>query len=546
MASEALEEKKPEEEAPVEDKHEIEAREEAGEEEEREELPEVSEKATENEGEVAEEGEESQETPKKGKRGRKASSESQTESKKRGGDSAEKKKLKKEGEVEKKEPVTPVSERPTRERKVVERYSAPETGRSSATKPLSIEKGPGTQLKDIPNVAFKLSKRKPDDNLQLLHTILFGKKAKSHALKRNIVQFSGYVWAENEQEKQRTRVKEKLDKCVKEKLMDFCDVLNIQINKAGTKKEELSVKLLEFLESPHATTDVLLAEKEKEQKGQKRKKKVTPSKTAGSGDGSPETPAKKQKDTSSAQKNEETTKDEEDVLDDKVEPSDSKDDLEGDDDEKMNEENDHGDKSDEDEDDLKGQVASPKRSSKDVKESSRAKTGGKSTPAKKKTTPKSVKTTTDSEKKPRSSKRGATDVDGASGSKAKGSVKKQKNEKESPKDSKTKSTSKKQSSKSPAKVPAKDQVKGKTSKKAKAEPTKEDVHAVIVDILKEVDFNTATLSDILKQLGTHFGIDLMHRKAEVKDIITDVINNMTDEDEDEAAGDDSEKEDHDA
>lgn len=43
-------------------------------------------------------------------------------------------------------------------------------------------------------------------------------------------------------------------------------------------------------------------------------------------------------------------------------------------------------------------------------------------------------------------------------------------------------------------------------------------------------------------LGTHFGVDLMHRKAEVKDIITDVINNMTDEEEeDEEAGDDSEK-----
>jgi protein DEK len=29
--------------------------------------------------------------------------------------------------------------------------------------------------------------------------------------------------------------------------------------------------------------------------------------------------------------------------------------------------------------------------------------------------------------------------------------------------------------------------------------------------------------------GTHFGLDLMHRKAEIKDIITDVINNMSDE-----------------
>lgn len=35
-------------------------------------------------------------------------------------------------------------------------------------------------------------------------------------------------------------------------------------------------------------------------------------------------------------------------------------------------------------------------------------------------------------------------------------------------------------------------MKAKTSKKAKAEPTKEDVHAVIVDILKEVDFNTVS------------------------------------------------------
>lgn len=124
MASEALEEKKPEEEAPVEDKHEVA---EAGEDQEKEiDPPEVSEKAAENEGEVAEE------TPKKGKRGRKSSSsKSETESKKRGGDSAAKKE---------KEPVTPVSERPTRERKVVERYSAPETGRSASTKPLSIEK----------------------------------------------------------------------------------------------------------------------------------------------------------------------------------------------------------------------------------------------------------------------------------------------------------------------------------------------------------------------------------------------------------------------
>jgi len=35
--------------------------------------------------------------------------------------------------------------------------------------------------------------------------------------------------------------------------------------------------------------------------------------------------------------------------------------------------------------------------------------------------------------------------------------------------------------------------------------------------------------------GTHFDVDLMNRKSEVKDIITDVINNMSDNDENEAS-----------
>jgi len=37
--------------------------------------------------------------------------------------------------------------------------------------------------------------------------------------------------------------------------------------------------------------------------------------------------------------------------------------------------------------------------------------------------------------------------------------------------------------------------KGKAGKKAKAEPSREEMHAVVVNILKEVDFNTvSTLS----------------------------------------------------
>ncbi|TQE08862.1 hypothetical protein C1H46_005476 [Malus baccata] len=374
MASEVLEEKKPEDDAPVAEKPEAEAekdlKEEAKEEEqekeeekEKEKVSEASEKVTEKEEEkVVEEGQEekekeSEETPKKTTRGRKASlkkvENDQTKSKKRGRDSAAKKSKEAKAEKKEKEAVTPVSERPTRERKLVERYSAPESGRSSGTKSFSIEKGHGTELKNIPNVAFKMSKRKADDNLQLLHTILFGKKAKPHSLKKNISQFSGYVWVENEQEKHRARVKEKIDKCVKEKLMDFCDLLNIPV-KGTTKKEDLSVKLLEFLESPHATTDVLLAEKE--QKGQKRRRKATPSKAAGSGEASPETSAKKQKETPNSDKKQESSKADEEENDDKVETSDVKDDSGEDDDHNMvNEESEPEEKSDEEQKEPKDQ-----------------------------------------------------------------------------------------------------------------------------------------------------------------------------------------------
>ncbi|TKY73678.1 DEK protein [Spatholobus suberectus] len=290
------------------------------------------------------------------------------------------KKSKKEAasDKKKKDPATPASERPTRERKTVERYSVPspaKSARSSASKGFTIEKGRGTQLKDIPNVAFKLSKRKPDDNLHMLHALLFGKKTKAHNLKRNIGQFSGYVWTENE-DKQRAKVKERIDKFVKEKLLDFCDVLNIQINKANVKKEELSAKLLEFLESPHATTDILLADKE--QKGKKRTRKATPSKSPG--EASTETPAKKQKQTSQSGKKQKQSSDDDE--DDKAELSDAKDDSQEDEDVAVpnNESDDEGNKSEEEEEKSK---ARKRTSKKNVKESSVSKAGDRTSSVKK-------------------------------------------------------------------------------------------------------------------------------------------------------------------
>ncbi|KAI3435266.1 DEK_C domain-containing protein [Psidium guajava] len=524
MASAALETAEPGGAAPVEGKDRLSGKleeaptvEEETEQKDQEIAPEAEasdEKTAEEDGDDAQEVKESEDSPKG------SSVEKQSESKK-----------------SKKDSVTPGIERPARERRSVERYSAPALVRTPSSKGFSIDKGSGTQLKDIPNVAFKLSKRKPDDNLQILHTILFGKKAKVYSLKRNIGQFSGYVWTEN-QEKQRAKVKEKLDKCVKDKLIDFCDVLNIPINKAAVKKEELSAKLLEFLESPHSTTDVLLADKEQ---GQKRKRRITQSKTLVPGEASNTMTEKKQKQAPDSEKKSlEISSEEHD--DDKGDNKQIKDRSDANSDDDMVSKEESGDeKSKSEEDDTMKEPVSKSSSRKKSKGSSVSKTKDTSESAKMVTPAKSAKKSSTSAPKKSTgdgvgSKKSLSKSEGSMSKKQKVEKSNQNNQSVS---SKAKTSSKKQSTKPLTETSVKDRVgKGKSSKKPKAEPSREEMHAVVVDILKKVDFNTATLSDILRQLGTHFGVDLMHRKAEIKDIITEVINNMTD---DEDEGDDDEE-----
>ncbi|XP_014507130.1 protein DEK [Vigna radiata var. radiata] len=388
--------------------------------------------------------------------------------------------------------TTPTSKRPTRERKTVDRYTASSTDKfhkASSLKASTIEKGNGTQLKDIPNVAFKLSKRKADENLHALHKILFGQRGKANAVKRNIGLFSGYVWTDNE-EKQKAKAKEKIEKCAKEKLVDFCNVLNIPINKTTMKKEELSGKLFEFLVSPHATTDVLLADKK--MKGKKRGRKPTPNKS--------ETPAKKQKKTSLVRKKQKQSSDVEES--DVSEPSEAEVDSEENDVPKSVSDHDDENMSEKEEDKEKVHNGSSRKTLNEDQDE----------PVKKTTT---VETAKSNEKTPKRS----TSKIARNNQNSKGKV-----------------ADKKRTDKS-SKALVKDGGKGKSSEKAEDGPSKNEMHRVVVDILKKVDFNTATLSDILKQLGTHFDVDLMHRKAEVKDIITDVINNMSDNDKEEASND---------
>jgi omega-hydroxypalmitate O-feruloyl transferase/protein DEK len=338
--------------------------------------------------------------------------------------------------------------------------------RAPPSKSVSIEKGRGTPLREIPNVAHKLSKRKADDNLMLLHTILFGKKAKAQMVKRNIGQFSGFAWSEKEEEKQRARIKEKIDKCVKEKLIVFCDVLDIPISRSNVKKEELAVKVLEFLESPKETRDVIIADQEKA-----KKRKSTP-KRGKSGESS-DTPAKRKRQT----KKRDLPSDTEEGKDEGDADSEGTNDPHEEDDAAPEEESDH-EKTDTDDEKDEVEVEKPSK-----KKSSSKKTVEESSGSKGKDKQPSAKGSA------RSGEKSSKQIAKSTSSPAK----KQKVDHVE--------SSKEKSKKQPSKPQAKgSKEKGKATKKgkAKAEPTRKEMLEVVSKILKEVDFNTVRWFDFPK------------------------------------------------
>jgi protein DEK len=87
----------------------------------------------------------------------------------------------------------------------------------------------------------------------MLHSLLFNKRGKAAVLKQRILQFSGYVWTEN-QEKERARVKEKLERYTKEGLVLLIDVLDLHLPRTGKKVKFLLVHNCVRLESQASRT----------------------------------------------------------------------------------------------------------------------------------------------------------------------------------------------------------------------------------------------------------------------------------------------------
>ncbi|XP_008811637.1 protein DEK-like isoform X3 [Phoenix dactylifera] len=423
---------------------------------------------------------------------------------------------------------TPSSiDRPVRERKTVERLV--EVIEKEPNKEFLVEKGRGTPLKDIPNVAYKLARKKPAD-LKLLHQTLFGRKGKAINFKNHILQFSGFVWHESD-EKQRAKMKEKLDKYVKDTLLDLCDLFDIPVSKTTMRKEDLVAKLLDFMVAPHASTDVTLSDKQQLIKSQKRKR-VTKGSAYKSVAGAPTKRSRKKQtkgeDSSDGKGKGVQENEEEDEEDNENGISDEDETLKRSECEAKESEAEKAADEDEDNNEDSGKSKEDKkRSSKQLgsvgKEKSKVETSSRKS---------SFPTTT---KKPiniSSSKHPkAEDVKDVG---AKVFSRKKRNVDVATKKSTLKSDKKE-------KVTGKRAARGKGKSMEAEYPSAEELRKTICEILREVDFNTATFTDILKQLATHYKMDLSPRKPAIKELIQEELTKLADE-----AEEDEDDEDEDA
>ncbi|KAG0489871.1 hypothetical protein HPP92_006734 [Vanilla planifolia] len=442
--------------------------------------------------------------------------------------------------------------RPSRERKPVERYGSDVPQRTATAKSPTIQRV-GFVFLFLEEESGFCRGGFGDASFYLFGCFrVLGKSSRKfrtvHCLKRNLLQFSGFVWSQNET-KGKSKVKESLNKCNKDRLMEYCDLLDLYTVKRKTKKEEIVAKVLEFLESPTVTRELVLS---------KRSKRFDQD---GKGTGQwelGETSSGRAKKDEEGKNNEEsaskvTTSGERIVSRGEAKSKDKK--------KCQKAAKTHDDDEEE---------GNTKDGSAVVENNGSEKIFAKDMPKRKakKNCQKIAKT--DQEK-------GGKDNDGSASEETrksepkvkikKGRQKAAKTNKEVEKEAKTKDKSSLEEIRRSERILA----KGKTKKvhqkavkihedkgnnndgnateekrSAKAvtkgkgkeisdEPSTEQLHFAISEIVKELDFNVATVRDVILHLGARFSTNLMHRKGEIQKILNDVISNMTDDEDDEDA-----------
>ncbi|KAL3135074.1 hypothetical protein ABBQ32_008019 [Trebouxia sp. C0010 RCD-2024] len=134
--------------------------------------------------------------------------------------------------------------------------------KKTETEKLEIREGKGTKLGEIPNVAFHLSKvTGRHELLEDLHQILYGRKGKLTTRKKDIQAFSGFTFADDQEEAEREKAKGLLSRFKNDHMTKLLDLLDIPRSELKDKDARIQ-RVLEFLEAPSQLSDKDLAAKE--------------------------------------------------------------------------------------------------------------------------------------------------------------------------------------------------------------------------------------------------------------------------------------------
>ncbi|CAN6287577.1 unnamed protein product [Urochloa humidicola] len=402
-------------------------------------------------------------------------------------------------------------DRPTRERKTVERLV--EVIEKEPGGSLFVEKGRGTPLKNIPGVSYRIS-RKTNHDLKFLHQILFGRFGRAADFKTHILEFSGFVWHESD-EKHRAKAKEKLDNCSKDTLCDLCSLLTIPVSRVNSKKEDIVTKLLDFIAEPHANDDSTLSD---DQGSNCRKRKREGGNATKSSEGTHKRSRKNLDDEHTSRKRQqkyfELESEEEGAEEGPEEDEHIKSDRK-----------ENKDDSEEADDEQEHSYASRK-----VKASKKS-MDGKGYTAKRRAITGSVPKTAPAATLSKCSSRVSSSSKSSKDKKS--SAEDSNSRKSKPITPKCTANAKKETDERRSSGKGLTRSKGKSAGAEKALPSKAELQNTIVGMLKKVDLNTTTYSDIIKMLDKHYKVDLSSRKEDIKLMVYDeLIKKAAESDED--------------
>lgn len=132
--------------------------------------------------------------------------------------------------------------------------------------------GKGTKLRDIPNVAFKMSKISGRDELmESLHNIMYRRKGIATTRKKAILDFNGFAFSAESEEKEIEARKASLGKWKLDLINKLMDTLDIPRG-SGDKGTKID-RVVEFLEKPEQKSEVDLAAKEAAKKEKEKRKR---------------------------------------------------------------------------------------------------------------------------------------------------------------------------------------------------------------------------------------------------------------------------------